>query len=102
VSYREDAATDAWVGPVERYLIGKMTEADLLGAVGAIRDPKKARRGACAAWFYIGTKHLLEGDKKAAQEDFQKCLSTDEKNYGEYQLAQADLNELGSGGRGSP
>jgi lipoprotein NlpI len=97
-SYHEDAATGDWVGSVERYLIGKMTETDLLASMGAISDSKKARRGTCAAWFYIGTKHLLDGDKKTAAEDFQKCRSTDEKNFGEYQLAQVDLQELGNPG----
>jgi tetratricopeptide (TPR) repeat protein len=54
------------------YALGQVTEEDLLKsaeASGAKIYPK------CAAWFLIGFKHALAGDKPHAAESFNKCLA---------------------------
>ena len=48
----------------------------------------------CEAWFYAGMKKLLGGDKAAAANYFKKCLATEQKDFTEYLLAEAELKAL--------
>jgi hypothetical protein len=41
-------------------------------------------------------KRLLAGDRKTAGDYFNKCLGTQEGNFDEYILAQAELKSLGT------
>lgn len=90
---RTNAAPGDWFSKVSGHLLGNITEAELFAA-DAPPDAKKARGRSCEAWFYAGMKKLLSGNKKTAATYFQKCLATEQKNYAEYHLAQAELKAL--------
>ncbi len=102
----EQAAADqelgAWCGPGKKpkatrweknigaFLLGRMSEPDLLGAARHGNDSGRQ----CEAWFYAGMKRLFSGDTATARDYFQKCLATDRTDYDEYNLAAAELRFL--------
>jgi lipoprotein NlpI len=49
----------------------------------------------CEAWFYAGMKRLAAGDKAKATEFFQKCVTTGQKTFIEFDLAATELKTLG-------
>ena len=89
---------DRWQGNIGAFLLGRMTEADFLGAGNRGHDSGRQ----CEAWFYAGMKRLLSGEAAMARDDFQKCLATDRKDYDEYSFAAAELRMLESQMRGQP
>ena len=97
-SRRNIPATD-WISKIGRFLLDQISESDFLG--GATSSyVEKDRAQHCEAWYYAGMKRLMAGDKKTAAETaadyFNKCLGTQEKNFDEYILAQAELKSLGT------
>ena len=90
---RPKAAPSDWFSNVTGYMLGKVTQADLIAA--AKSPDKKTESGQlCEAWFYSGMKRLFDGDKTAAADHFQKCLATEQKIFVEYQFAQTELKSL--------
>jgi hypothetical protein len=61
----------AWPGPVSRYLLEKLSEADLVAAVSQV--PILHERQMCQARFYVGVKGLLEGDRMAYRRAVQEA-----------------------------
>ena len=72
--------TADWFSAVASYLLGRISDADLLAAAKS-SDKKKETGQMCEAWFYIGMKKLIGGDKSGAQDCFNKSLATDQKDY---------------------
>jgi lipoprotein NlpI len=93
-SRRNMPAAD-WISKIGRFLLDQISESDFLGDATS-SDVEKDRAQHCEAWYYAGMKRLLAGDKKTAAEYFNKCLGTQEKNFDEYILAQAELKSLGT------
>lgn len=91
---RPAAAHGDWPSKLAAFLIGKLSQDDLLTAAASTDAAKDANQH-CEAWFYIGMKALLAGDKKTAAADFRKSIATKRRNFFEYQLAKAELNEMG-------
>ncbi len=87
---RLETAQDGWTLPVGGFLLGRVSEAGLLTAT-ASPDPKRESGQSCEAWYYVGIKKLLAGDRTAAAADFRKCLATGRKTFIEYQFAEAEL-----------
>ncbi len=91
---KRQGPSDDWPVTVAGFLLGRISEADLLTAA-ASSDTKKDSGQRCEAWYYIGVKHSLNSDTAAAAENFQKCIATGKKNYIEYQFAAAELKAMG-------
>jgi len=89
-----NAAPNDWLSKVAGHLLGTVTEADLLAAADS-PDARKKSGQICEAWYYIGMKKLLTGDKKSAADDFRKCLDTKRDDFTEFKFAQAELKALG-------
>jgi lipoprotein NlpI len=70
-----------------------VTEPDFQAAA-ASKIAKTDSNQHCEAWFYIGMKHLLAGDKADARESFNKCIATGQSTFVEYAFAQAELKAL--------
>lgn len=83
----------SWVTSIAGYLLGNVSETQLLAetALGNTPPPDKRR---CEAYFYIGQTHLIAGDRTAAREFFEKCVETKATTYFEYKLAKAELTRL--------
>jgi tetratricopeptide (TPR) repeat protein len=95
-----DALENAWnsspddlITKTAAFLLGRLDEAAYLAAATS-PDAKTDLGQHCEAWYFAGMKRLLMGDKATAIDDFHKCLATGQKDYGEYVLAQAELQAL--------
>ena len=94
VDYLQQRANTAdWFSKVASYALGRISDADLLAAAKS-SDKNKENDQLCEAWFYIGMKKLIGGDKGSAQDCFNKALATHQKDYTEYQFARAELKAL--------
>jgi len=82
-----------WPGQVGRFLAGQITEQELLAAAES-PDIKKDEDQHCEAYFYIGSKDQIAGDKSGAAAFFKKCLATGVESFNEYQSAKAELRVL--------
>ncbi len=51
----------------------------------------------CEAYFYAGSKQLLEGHEAVAEDYFRKSLATKRADYLEYASAAAELKFLTQG-----
>jgi len=83
---------------VAQYLLGGINEPSLLAAAAA-NNPEQDRARHCEAWYYIGMKRLLSGDRPAAAEAFQHCIATGESEFAEYLFAQAELRAIPAAGQ---
>jgi lipoprotein NlpI len=90
---RTQATRGDWISKIAGYLLGTVPEGDLFAAARS-RDERKELRQLCQAWFYVGMKKLLSGDKIAAGKCFGKSVSTEEKMVLEYPMAEAELKAL--------
>jgi tetratricopeptide (TPR) repeat protein len=82
-----------WFSTVASYLLGGISDADLLAAARS-SDKRKEDGQLCETWFYIGMKKLIGGNRSGAQDCFNKSLATDQKDYTEYHFARAELKAL--------
>lgn len=83
-----------WAKEVGRYLLGELAEADFM-ALARQGDEKSVREHSCEAFYYIGMMHLIANETEVARGHFEKCLSTNVKNFVEYSFARAELARLG-------
>lgn len=82
-----------WPLQVGRFLAGQIAEADLLKAA-ADAKPQTDREQHCEAYFYAGSKRLLENDQAGAADFFRKCLGTGVTDFEEFTSAEAELKVL--------
>jgi lipoprotein NlpI len=68
---------------IDNFLLGKMSEQELLAANSVEEHPEQQ----CEAWYYVGLKHLLNGDRAGAAEAFRKAVATGDKTINEYDFA---------------
>lgn len=74
------------------YLAGAVSEADLLRAAEtAVCRPAQAR---CEAWFFVGERKAVDGDRSGARTAFQAALDTGARGTVEHDLAQLRLKDL--------
>ena len=87
---RKAQKPDDWPSKVGRFLAGQLSESDFLKAAD---DPslQTSKEQHCEAYFYAGSKHLIENDKMAAVDYFKKCLTTNVTDFEEYTSAATEL-----------
>jgi tetratricopeptide (TPR) repeat protein len=90
---RQAGNFDDWPSKVGSFLTGKITEQELLAAAKS-GDRKRGQEQRCEAYFYIGSRHLIAGDKTGAADFFEKCVATSIQDFSEYQCAKAELRVL--------
>jgi len=84
---------DSWNTKIDNFLLGKVSEQELLAAIGSSEE-KKQHEQQCQAWYDVGVKRLMNGDKAGAADAFQKSIATDGKSRNEYDFAKAELKQL--------
>jgi ankyrin repeat protein len=79
-----------WPSKVGGFLAGQLSESDFLKAAD---DPnlQTSKEQHCEAYFYVGSKHLIEKDRMAAVDYFKKCLTTNVTDFEEYTSAASEL-----------
>ena len=85
-----NSPSGAWVTQDARFLLGQLGENDYLSAARST-DQHTDIGQHCEAWYYIGIKRLLAGDKAGAVTAFQNCLATGKTDFFEYILAHGQL-----------
>jgi len=85
-----NAPPTAWPSQNRRFLLGQLSEADYLAAANSTDKNTDAGQH-CEAWYYIGIKRLLSGDKPGAKDAFRASLATGKTDFMEYALARAAL-----------
>jgi hypothetical protein len=76
-----------WEHQIAEYLACTRPENDLLIKAGN-------RIQECQAFFYIGSRRLVDGDADGAREFFGRCADTHQDNFREYRSAVAELERL--------
>jgi lipoprotein NlpI len=90
---RKIGTPDDWPSKVGHFLAGQLSEPDFFKA--AENTDQQTNNGQhCEAYFYSGSKRLVEGDKITATDYFNKCLATELKSFEEYGSAAAELKYL--------
>jgi lipoprotein NlpI len=87
-------AADPWPARVAEFLLGRISESDLMAAA-ASPDASKEREHRAEGWYYAGMKRLLSGDKTGAADCFRKCVAMNRKSHVNHYCAQAELKALG-------
>jgi tetratricopeptide (TPR) repeat protein len=94
-----DALENGWNTPADdftaktaAFLLGRVTESDYLTAANSADTNVNATQN-CQASYFAGMKRLIMGDRGTANDYFQKCLATGKKDFCEYILAQAELQQ---------
>jgi len=87
-------AREGWVSKIAAYLLGNLSQADYVAQAASSNSMTDLGQH-CEAWFYIGMKKLIAGDKPAAADSFRKCLATKQRGFTEYRFAKAELKGLG-------
>jgi tetratricopeptide (TPR) repeat protein len=77
-----------WNRDLAYFLFGDMSQEELLEAAVS-EDQKKEKGQLCQAYFYIGSKDELSGNKVEASDFFRRCVGTDQKDFTDFQVAQA-------------
>ncbi len=85
--------TDGWPKTVGRFLAGEIQEQELFATADKAAADKRNSEY-CEAYFYAGANRIANGDAATAKDYFSKCLATNERTFGEYKLAKAELNSL--------
>jgi lipoprotein NlpI len=84
-----------WELCIGRFLSGDLSESNLIAqANDGAKHPTEIPGRQCEAYYYIGIKELLEGNERAAMEDFKKSLAAGPTDYTEYFSAKAELQKL--------
>jgi len=94
-----DVLENGWNNPADdftaktaAFLLGRATESDYLTAATS-GDAKVNATQSCEAYYFAGMKRLIMGDRGTANDYFQKCIATGKKDFCEYILAQAELQQ---------
>jgi tetratricopeptide (TPR) repeat protein len=94
-----DALENGWNTPPDdftaktaAFLLGRATESDYLTAANSADANINATQN-CQAYYFAGMKRLIMGDRGTASDYFQKCVATGKKDFCEYILAQAELQQ---------
>lgn len=79
---------DEWVAAIGRYLLGELQEEAFLKAAAA-EEERRAQ-----AWFYLGYRKLLDGDRAGAAASMEKCVGLKKTEFMEHMNALAELQRL--------
>ena len=79
-----------WFGAIGRFLIGDLSEKELLVAA---RTKKKheTRARECEAYWFAGALRQVEGEPGKAREHFEKCVATKAARFEEHEAASVAL-----------
>jgi tetratricopeptide (TPR) repeat protein len=79
---------------IAAFLLGHIRENEVI-ADATSPDLSREPGRYCKVWYYVGMKHLVEGDTATALADLQKSLATGKSDVCEYLFARAEVASLG-------
>ncbi len=90
---RKSGTASDWAPNIARLLVGQLTEPNFFIAAENL-DQQIKKKQYCEAYFFAGSKRLIEGDKTTATDYFKKSMATECKDIDEYNSAAAELKFL--------
>jgi lipoprotein NlpI len=85
---------DDWFAALGGFLIGEVTEKELLDLAGKAPGDLK-REQLCEAWGYVGQMAMIAGDAEKAVDCFRKAIETNVGTFMEYGSADMELRRIG-------
>jgi TonB family protein len=85
----------AWTSQLASYLLGQLTEDELLKRAGE-GDPDTVPVRLAEAYYYVGADLLLKAQPDLARQHFESCLALNQTNLTVWPLATAELSALHS------
>lgn len=79
-----------WPGPVVRFLLGEIPEAQVLSEAWH-EEPRLAKQRQCEAYFYLGQQALIRGEAERARDLFEKSVAEGVPDFLEYRGARVEL-----------
>lgn len=88
-----------WIHMISNYYIGSATihELNILEEAHKGKSDKEVNERLCEAYFYLGARRLISGDRNGAEEYFTKSLKTSVFHLREYGASRAMLVQMGEG-----
>jgi tetratricopeptide (TPR) repeat protein len=86
----DDARMEKWPVLLGLFLTNRITQPDLLNSATS-PDAQEKQGRLCDAYFFIGMKQLLTGDRAQARSFFQRCVATGREDYAGYRIAKSRL-----------
>jgi lipoprotein NlpI len=76
-----------WIRVISKYYLGvdRLAEKDVLREATKCENKQEMEERLCEAYYYLGEKRLLEGNRKGAEEFFRKSVDTRIYSFIEYQ-----------------
>ena len=94
----QNAPWGTWTATIAEFLLSHVSQAELLDLANvSTDDAHRNRHMLCEAWFYVGLKALVAGDKTGAATDFQNCVNNGQFHLAEHEFASAKLKERSEG-----
>ena len=87
-------SSESWELSIASFLLGRRSESDLLKLVPADPALLRAERRTQLS-FYVGARHLLDGDRAAAKRYFDLTIAGGRPSLTEFRSAAAELQDLG-------
>jgi lipoprotein NlpI len=91
--------SDDWVRTISKYYLGidNLNEQAVLAKARNGKDGKEVGERLCEAYYYLGVKRLVAGNRKGAVEYFTLSVETDVKSFQEYNASKAMLTLMKEG-----
>jgi lipoprotein NlpI len=83
-----------WTAKLGDFLLGRITEADLMKVVASF-DSKYQLRLQCEAWYFAGIKRLLAQDSAGAVDCFKKSVAANLPGVRESHASKVELGRMG-------
>jgi tetratricopeptide (TPR) repeat protein len=83
-----------WPAAIARLYVGEASEKDVLEAVKEGVEVEEIERE-CEAYYFLGMRRLVDGEREKAREHFEKSIATNSKQESdEYYLSRVELKRL--------
>lgn len=90
--YAERASPEQWPGALLHFLLGKVSEDQLMKLARA--DEKMLRLNLAEAYFFIAKAHMLKGQRQQAERMFRRTLDIKALPYREHLWANLELRQV--------
>lgn len=98
-NYMRWSGSSEWIRTLSKYYLGLdgLDEKDILIEATKCEDKQEIEERLCEAYYYLGEKRILEGNRKGAEEFFRKSVETKIYSFIEYQNSLTILTMMTEG-----
>lgn len=89
-----DGWESEWARALGRYLLGRLSDKELVKQAKAATDRSKRDEQLCEAYYYIGATRIVEMDTVAAEVFYERVLGTRQSTFIEFTFARSELRRM--------